>query len=101
MRIFLRESEEIEEKPLYKFIVELLRERGIGGATALKAILGYGTTGEFHYEGIESLSYDLPVVIEFVEEESKAKEVIEEIGEYLRRGLITMERAEVWKYSSR
>ena len=101
MRIFLKESEEIEGKPLYRFLVELLRKRGVGGATVLKAILGYGTTGEFHYEGIESLSYDLPVVIEFVEDEERAEEVIEEIGKFLRRGLITMERAEVWKYSSR
>jgi len=99
VRIFLKEGEEIEGKPLYRFLVELLRKKGIKGATVLKAILGYGTTGEFHYEGIESLSYDLPVVIEFVEEEERAEEVIEEIGKYLRRGLITMERAEVWKYS--
>jgi len=101
VRIFLRESEEIEGEPLYRFLVKLLKERGIKGATVLKAILGYGTTGEFHYEGIESLSYDLPVVVEFVEEESKAEEVIEEVGRYLHKGLITMERAEVWKYSSR
>ncbi len=96
VRIFLKESEEIEGKPLYRVIVEELRKKGVRGATVLKAILGYGTTGKMYYEGIEALSYDLPVVVEFVEEEEKALGVIENLKELLSSGLITMESAEVW-----
>ena len=97
VRIFLKESEEMEGKPLYRLIVEELRKKGVKGATVLKAILGYGTTGEMHYEGIEALSYDLPVVVEFVEEEERALGVIENLKELLSSGLITMESAEVWE----
>ncbi len=96
VRIFLKESEEKKGKPLYRLVVEELRKNGVGGATVLKAILGYGTTGEMHYEGIEALSYDLPVVIEFVEDEEKAMSVIEDLGKFLGRGLVTMERVQVW-----
>ncbi len=96
VRIFLKESEEKKGKPLYRLVVEELRKNGVGGATVLKAILGYGTTGEMHYEGIEALSYDLPVVIEFVEDEEKAMSVIEDLGKVLGRGLVTMERVQVW-----
>ncbi len=97
VRIFIKEYEEKEGRPLYKLLVEELKEKGIRGATVIKAILGYGTTGEIHYEGIESLSYNLPVVIEFVEEEEKAIRILEELNSMPDRGLITIERAQVWE----
>ncbi len=96
VRIFLKESEEKKGKPLYRVVVEELKRNGIMGATVLKAILGYGTTGEIHYEGIESLSYDLPVVVEFVDEEKNAMRVLRELGEVLKGRLVTLERAEIW-----
>jgi PII-like signaling protein len=96
VRIFLREGDELGGKPLYSVILSVLKSKGIRGATVLKAILGYGTTGEYHYEGIEILSYDLPVVVEFVDEEEKVQSVLEEVSKYLKSGLITMEKAEIW-----
>ncbi len=96
VRVFLREDEEIEGSPVYEKIVELLREKGVPTAVVLRAILGYGTTGEYHYEGIEALSYGLPVVVEFVTEESMVEEIVEDIGRYVRKGLISMEEARVW-----
>ena len=92
VRIFVGESEELEGQPLYYKLAESLREKGVRGATLLRAVLGYGTMGEFHYEGVEALSYDLPVVIEFVEEENKAEAVIEELEDMLRGRLVSLER---------
>ena len=99
VRIFLREDEEFEGEPLYVKLVKVLKERGITGATVLKALLGYGTTGEYHYEGIEILSYNLPVVVEFVDEEKKVMAVLDELGRYIKGGLITMERVKLWDLS--
>ncbi len=99
VRIFLREDDRLEGKPAYRRLLELLKEYGIGGATVLKSIMGYGTTGEFHYEGLEVLSYSLPVVVEFVEEEQKAMQAIERLLQKAKVGLITLERAVLW-YSS-
>ena len=99
VRIFLREDEEFEGEPLYVKLVKVLKERGITGATVLKALLGYGTTGEYHYEGIEILSYNLPVVVEFVDEEKKVMAVLDELGKYIKGGLITMERVKLWDLS--
>lgn len=59
--------------------------------------MGYGTTGEYKYEGIEVLSYDLPVVIEFVDKEEKVEAVLQEITKFVKKGLITMEKAEIWQ----
>lgn len=96
VRVFLRESDEFEREPLYSKILKVLRDKGVGGATVLKGILGYGTTGHYHYEGIEVMSYDLPVVIEFVDEEEKVEGVLEEVSKYLKSGLISVEKAQIW-----
>jgi Uncharacterized conserved protein, COG1993 len=96
VRIFMREDEELEGERLYSNLLKLLKSKGVGGATVLKAIMGYGTTGEYHYEGIEVLSYSLPVVVEFVEKEEKVNSLLEELTKYVKKGLITIERVQVW-----
>ncbi len=98
VRIFLREDEEFEGERLYSKLLKFLRGKGVSGATVLKAIMGYGTTGEYHYEGIEVLSYNLPVVVEFVEKEEKINSLLEDLIKYVKKGLITMEKAQVWGY---
>lgn len=45
VRIFLREGDKLSGEPLYSTILSILKSKGIRGATVLKAILGYGTTG--------------------------------------------------------
>ncbi|MEJ5339912.1 MAG: DUF190 domain-containing protein [Aquificaceae bacterium] len=99
VRIFLREDDRLEGKPAYRKVLELLKEYGVSGATVLKSIMGYGTTGELHYEGLEVLSYSLPVVVEFVEEESKAMEAIKKLSKHKNLGFITFERAVLWSSS--
>lgn len=99
VRIYLREDDRLEGKPAYRRILELLKEYGIAGATVLKSIMGYGTTGEFHYEGFEVLSYSLPVVVEFVEEENRATMAIQRLLERAKLGLITLERVVLWHSS--
>jgi len=47
--------------------------------------MGYGTTGEYHYEGIEVLSYKLPVVVEFMEKEEKVHSLLEELTKYVKK----------------
>jgi PII-like signaling protein len=42
------------------------------------------------------LSYNLPVVVEFVEKEEKVNSLLEELTKYVKKGLITIERAQVW-----
>lgn len=98
VRIFMREDDELDGEKLYSKLLKFLKSKGVGGATVLKAIMGYGTTGEYHYEGIEVLSYNLPVVVEFVEKEEKVSSFLEELTNYvkIKKGLITIERAQVW-----
>ncbi|SHK47114.1 DUF190 domain-containing protein [Thermocrinis minervae] len=88
VRVYFTEEEEY----LIRRLLKNLMDKGISGMTLLKGILGYGQEGKFHYEGVETLSYDLPVIMEFVEDEDKALSVLEELKNLLKGRLITLEK---------
>ena len=45
--IFIGESDRWNHKPLHTAIVELLREKGVAGATVVKGVEGFGRTAGF------------------------------------------------------
>lgn len=103
MRVFIGESDHCASgvhasKPLYEAILLTLRERGVAGATVLRAIAGYGASAVIHTGKILRLSLDLPIVIEVVDEESRIQQVLPILDEMIDGGLITLERARVVLY---
>ncbi|ACN98920.1 DUF190 domain-containing protein [Sulfurihydrogenibium azorense] len=100
LRIHIGEADKCEGKPLYKKIVQILRENHIAGATVLRGILGYGKSTVIHSASILDLSEDLPIIVEVIDSEEKIKNVIPIIEKYVKNGLITMEKVKVIKYTA-
>jgi len=100
MRIFIGESDRYQNRPLYKYLVELFRQEGFAGATVLKGIIGFGANSVVHTEGLLCLSQDLPVVIEVVDNEEKIEKIIPQLDEVLQGGMITLEKARVIRYKT-
>jgi PII-like signaling protein len=98
MRIHIGERDKFHGKPLYRAIVELLRERHYAGATAFRGIMGFGATSKLRTDRIEILSLDLPVIIECVETEERIRAILPELDDMIGGGLITLERAKVILY---
>lgn len=98
VRIHIGEADKYQGKPLYKEILEILRKKGIAGATVLRGIAGYGKSTILHTASIVDLSADLPIVIEIIDEEEKIKNVLPDIDPLIKNGLITMEKVKVIKY---
>lgn len=98
MRIFVGEEDKFEGKPLYKAVLELLRERGFAGATAIRGIAGFGSGSHIHTERVLRLSLDLPIIVEVVEAEEVIQRVLPALDEMIGGGLITLERARVIMY---
>ena len=99
-RIYIGESDRHHGQPLYEAIVQLLRERGVAGATVLRGIEGYGRAARLHTTRILRLSEDLPILIEVVDREDRLRGVLPEVDAMVEGGLITLEPIEVIAYRS-
>jgi hypothetical protein len=60
--------------------------------------MGFGRSSHLHNANILRLSLDLPIVVEIVDETQKITAFLPELEKMMRGGLITMERAQVFRY---
>jgi uncharacterized protein len=100
LTIYLGESDHFERKPLYKAIVEALREQGLAGATVTRGIEGFGKTSRIHTAAILRLSEDLPIVIEVIDRQERIDSALPVIEKMVSKGLVTLEDVEVITYAS-
>lgn len=100
LRIHIGESDRHEGRPLHLALVELLRARGIAGATVLRGIEGFGAHAVVHAARILELSTDLPLVVEVVDTEDRIRAILSEVRSMVREGLITLETVEVVAYEA-
>ena len=98
LRIFLGEGDEYQHRPLYRAIVLKAREFQLAGATVLRGPMGFGRSSHLHNANIVRLSFDLSIIVEIVEETSKIEAFLPELEKMMQGGLITMERAQVFRY---
>lgn len=102
LRIFVGESDKHGSIPLYESIVFEAKKCGLAGATAMRAVMGYGANSIIHTAKLLEISSDLPIVIEIVDVEEKVRKFVERVEELFEQtkagGLITIEKAEVIRY---
>ncbi len=105
VRIFVGESDKVNHRPLYEAIVQSARQKGLAGATVLRGVEGYGADSRvIHTAKILRLSEDLPIVIEIVDTEEKIRAFLPEVDSMIELahsgGMITLEKAEIIRYSA-
>ncbi|MGV3529451.1 MAG: DUF190 domain-containing protein [Flavisolibacter sp.] len=105
LRIFLGESDKINNQLLYEKIIFMAREQGLAGGTVIKGVMSFGASTHVHRSRLIELSEDLPIVVEIVDSEEKidaflpmVNQLFEECG---KGGLITIEKVEVIYYRSK
>ncbi len=101
LRIYIGESDKYKGKPLYMHILNLLKLKGLKGATVYRGIAGYGSHSLIHTVNLLRLSEDLPIVIETIDEEDKINEVLPDIRELVEEGLITVDPVRIVYYGHR
>jgi PII-like signaling protein len=105
LRIFIGEMDKYEHKPLYEALVFAAKEQGIAGATVLRGILSYGASSRIHTAKLLDLSFDLPIVVEIVDQKEKIEEFLETANAMIESSgggaLITVEDVEVIHYRPR
>jgi PII-like signaling protein len=74
VRLYLHEGHAI----LNKVMQEL--QGNVRGVTVFRGIAGFGDHGALHTAALIDLSLDLPLVVEFFEESTKAAQLIEKLN---------------------
>jgi PII-like signaling protein len=84
--------------PLYEWIVETAHHDGLQGATVLKGFFGLRPEGSVLAEHPWSVSQELPVIVEVVDEPARIEALLAKVEPVFREGVITLERAHVLLY---
>lgn len=101
LRIFIGEADKVDHRPLYEWIVLQAREQGLAGATVLRGVMGYGAnTRNIQTFRFDTLSEDLPVVVEIVDTEENLEKFLDVIKPHIKAGLVTLEKAKIKFYRS-
>lgn len=101
LRIFVKENDKWEGKPLHMAIVEEAQKEGIAGATVLRGVVGFGSSSEIHTTRLLELSSELPMVVEIVDWEDRVEPFLSKIEHMMERGLATKEKVRVMWYQSK
>ncbi len=86
--IYVNEDTQWHGGPLYESILTFLMHKGVAGATAIRAMAGFGSHHVMHTPKIELLAEHLPVLVEFVESPEKVEELLPTLYEMVTDGLI-------------
>jgi uncharacterized protein len=94
VEVFLDDNDAFQGKPMYEYIMRYLMHHGIMGATVFSALMGYGHKHHLHHPRTLGNVDEGPLMILFVDEEARVREVLPHLKEIVKEGLITMKHVE-------
>ena len=81
-RVYVTEGRHIHEK-----IFERLHDdHKVKGVTVYRGITGFGKSGDTHSSALLDLSFDMPVVVEFFDEDTIVKAALDAISDLVSPG---------------
>ena len=95
--IYVNEDTQRNLAPLYETILSFLIHKGVSGATATRALAGFGGHGVLHTPKIEVLADHLPIRVEFVEAAEKVEELLPTLYDMVSDGMIEVQDTTVVK----
>jgi len=98
LRIFVNESDRYEGRAVYETIIRAAREQGLAGATALRAMEGFGAGGRIHSVKVLHLSEDVPIVVEIIDTPERIAAFIPTLDKIVAEGIVTLEKIHILTY---
>jgi PII-like signaling protein len=95
--IFVNEDTQEHFSSLYERILVFLMHKGVSGATATRALAGFGGHRVLHTPKIEVLAEHLPIRIEFIDTVEKVNELLPTLYDMVTDGLIEVQDTTVVK----
>lgn len=95
LRVFIGEEDRFERMSLYEWLVTRAKKEGLSGATVTRGIMGFGENSNIKSSKILSLSTDLPIIVEIIDEKEKLDSFLPIMNEAVKDGMATMQEIEV------
>lgn len=95
LMIFVDESDQWGDVPLYEAILRRLVKFEISGATVQVGVMGFGSHHKIHRKRLFGVSDDRPVTVIVVDDEAKLRQAIPEIRLLVKEGLMLLTDVEV------
>ena len=95
VRIYVNKGDVHGHQPMHAALLTFLRKEGASGATVLRAIEGFGASGEIHTIRLVDIAQRLPILIEWIERAEQVDRLLPRIKEMVKRGLITVDDTQV------
>lgn len=96
LTVFVGGDERKEHRPLYQFVVDILRQHNLTSVSLIKGAMSYSGSQTVHSELNEVTMNDLPIVIEAVDADDKIRTAAESIATVLGgRGLVQIQPTHV------
>jgi PII-like signaling protein len=99
--VYLNEDTQHHFGALYESILNFLMHKGVSGATATRALAGFGAHKMLHTPKIEVLSEHLPIRLEFIETAEKVNEILPTLYDMVTDGLIEVQDTTVVKIATK
>jgi len=95
--IYLSEGASRNGASTYSTVLDFLFFRGVSGATVLKGVAGFGADHHIHTSSSVEIAERLPLKIEFIETEEKARELLPKLEELVGSGMIELQETMIAK----
>ena len=77
LKFYVTEKQRHNGKLLYEWLLEEAQKLGVPGASAFRAIAGFGRHGRLHEESFFELAGELPVQVEFILDKALADKLLD------------------------
>jgi len=99
--IFINEDTQHHLSSLCDSILTFLLHKGVSGATATRAMAGFGAHQVMHTTKIEVLTEHLPIRIEFIESAQRVDELMPTLYDMVTDGVIEVQDTQVVKVANK
>lgn len=79
LSFYISEKQHHAGKPLYEWLLETARGKGVQGGSAFRAIAGFGRHGRMHEDTFFELAGELAVKVKFILNDALAEQLLNEL----------------------
>src|SRR5438552_2795671 len=98
--IYVNSNDQWHGRALYSAIVQRALDLGIAGASVVRCAEGYGASHHVHTTRLLTLSENLPVRIEIIDQAERIASFLPVLDEMIGEGLVVVSDVHIFRYQA-